>query len=194
MFDFFYEILQASEYAGIFFLIFVFPNEAVMPGVGFAAARGELSLPVAVAVGIAGTTVSSMTLFGIFRFIGRATSRKLLKNYGKLLGSTSEDIRKARRLFNRHAKAAVFVSRFLPGLRSAIGVVAGLSGMPPRTFLLYSVLGSAVDVSILAVLGYSAGTYYEELQAILGNFVAWSGAIVLAAALLVLLFIRRSRK
>jgi membrane protein DedA with SNARE-associated domain len=55
--------------------------------------------------------------------------------------------------FNRHARAAVFFGRWLPGLRVVAAWLAGTNAMPWRRFLLWNALGG---ISWAATVGTAA--------------------------------------
>lgn len=174
MHDFIYEVLLSSKYASVFGLMLLLPSEAVMPATGFAAAQGKLSLATALTAGVAGTVAGSVLIYVVCRLMRDAVVDTLVLKYGRPVGLTPKSVNKASRLFDRHAKTAVFVSRFVPGLRSAVCMSAGLGRMPFATFMTYLTLGSIVDSVLLAYLGYTAGSHYEELEMVMANIIAWS--------------------
>ena len=93
------------------------------------------------------------------------------------------------RFVKRRGALAVFVARFVPGLRFTAGPLAGALGLGAWPFLAGNVLGAAVYVPTMVslgwVLGYSFGDYVEPLRRIVGNVehgALW--AVVAAAAAL----------
>jgi membrane protein DedA with SNARE-associated domain len=62
----------------------------------------------------------------------------------------------------------VGVGRVIPTIRSLISVPAGLVHMRPRTFLIYSTLGTFLWTMGLAVAGYILGTRFAEIDRVLG--------------------------
>jgi membrane protein DedA with SNARE-associated domain len=60
-----------------------------------------------------------------------------------------------RRLVLRFAPVPL---RLVEGLRQAIGIIAGISGMPWRRFLAFNTLGAVLWVGVWAGLGFSPAT------------------------------------
>ena len=58
-------------------------------------------------------------------------------------------------------------------VRHLISIPAGFSGMPYGKFVLFTTLGSLVWVSILATLGYVAGSNQELLDTYFGE-IKWA--------------------
>lgn len=172
-----------NNYAGIFWLMFVFPSEAVMPAVGLAAARGEIAAAPAFAAAHGGTVLSSVVAYWLCRLIRQATTEKFIARYGKLFGVSPSNLERAGRWFSRHAHTTVFAGRFIPALRSASSIIAGLARMPFQMFLLVVLTGSALDNAILGWLGYTAGSNFDALERFMQAFVFWSIPLVVTAIL-----------
>jgi uncharacterized membrane protein YdjX (TVP38/TMEM64 family) len=71
---------------------------------------------------------------------------ELVRRYGRRAASrlvSDDELAHLEAVFARHGVAAVFVTRALPILMETVSVVAGLSGMSRRSFLLASVAGTA---------------------------------------------------
>ena len=86
----------------------------------------------------------------------------------------------------RRGAMAVFVARFVPGLRFMAGPLAGALGLGLWPFLAGNVLGAAVYVPIMVgggwALGYGFGDYVEPLRHIVGNVEHAMLWLVVAAA------------
>ena len=87
--------------------------------------------------------------------------------------------------FARHGSKAVLISRFLPGVRAAIPMVAGMSGMALARF--YAVDACAAGLFALAhiVFGMAIGASLTVLHAIAGRLVVLALIVALAVGLLV---------
>lgn len=55
----------------------------------------------------------------------------------------------SQRFVLKYGAWAVFVARFLPGLRLAAGPVAGISGMPALGFFIVNALGARLHVRVM---------------------------------------------
>ena len=79
--------------------------------------------------------------------------------------------------FDRHGSRAVFLARWLPGLRVVGSWLAGAHHMPWRTFLLWNALGGiawATSIGLAAyLLGHVAATIFRTFGLVgLGGVVA----------------------
>jgi uncharacterized membrane protein YdjX (TVP38/TMEM64 family) len=81
---------------------------------------------------------------------------ELVRKYGvtasrRIVGD--EDLEKMRRVMARHGAAAVLVTRALPVVMETMSVVAGLSQMSRKSFLLASLAGTAPVAVVYAYAG-----------------------------------------
>ena len=74
----------------------------------------------------------------------------------------------------RHGSATIFWARYIFGLRTIAGPVAGALGMEWRRFLLYNALGAVTWVTAIALMGYAFANQFDSL---LGYFEKASWAI-----------------
>jgi len=159
--------VEAVGYAGIAVLMLleillpVIQSEIVMTFAGFTARAGELSLPAAVAAGVAGSQAGSMALYAACRRLPEQRVRGFVADHGTWLGFTRDNLRSAEERFQRHDASAVLIGRLLPGLRAFIAVPAGLVGMRAWRFFAFNLFGTAFWVSVLAGLGYLLGSQYR---------------------------------
>lgn len=182
-------IVETLGYVGVALLMFLenvfppIPSELIMPAAGFAAARGELSLPGTIIAGTIGSVLGQFPLFYLGRALGEQRVRRLADRYGRWITLTGDDIDRASHWFRRHGPWAVLLGRMVPGIRSYISIPAGISRMNLATFTMYSALGIAVWSTGLAVAGYLLGRHYERVATSLGpaSYVVF-GVIVLAVA------------
>lgn len=85
---------------------------------------------------------------------------------------------------DRHRNRALFLTRFLPGLRLPAHIIVGAHGMPTGTYVRISLLSVAVYVPLIFMLAYSFGAEIDAaLSSIhrLGN-AAW-GVVAVAIVL-----------
>ncbi|MGH9615909.1 MAG: DedA family protein [Acidobacteriaceae bacterium] len=90
------------------------------------------------------------------------------------------DIVTARDQVRRHGPAKVFWARYIVGLRTIVGPVAGALEMEWKTFLLYNILGAATWVTAISLFGY---LFANEFQTLLGFFekASWTIGVVISA-------------
>jgi len=66
-------------------------------------------------------------------------------------------VTKAHEYFDRFGPRAIILARFVPIVRALVPMLAGISKMDRRTFLLYNLLGATIWVTSLVGIGYLLG-------------------------------------
>lgn len=141
---------------GLMFLessCFPFPSEVVMPPAGYLASKGEMSLPLVLAAGIAGSILGALFNY----WLAVKWGRPLLEKYGKYIFISKESLDKAEAFFAKHGHISTLTGRLLPVIRQYISLPAGLARMEMKQFIAYTTLGSGIWVVILTMLGYFFG-------------------------------------
>jgi uncharacterized membrane protein YdjX (TVP38/TMEM64 family) len=109
----------------------------VLSGAAFGAFWGGL-------LSLIGSVGGEWLGFELVRHYGRRAS-------GRIVGD--EEIDRLGRVFARHGAAAIAVTRALPVVMETMSVVAGLSTMTRRTFVVASLIGTAPIVFVYAWAG-----------------------------------------
>jgi membrane protein DedA with SNARE-associated domain len=162
--------LERSGYLGVMLLMFaenVFPpvpSELIMPFAGFAAARGDLQLPLVILSGSVGSVAGALFWYWIGRRLGLDRLKRWSERHGRWLTVSPRDVDSASEWFERHCGKAVFVGRLVPTVRTLVSVPAGVSAMPMGRFLLLSSLGTAAWSSLLATAGYLLRDRFEDVE------------------------------
>lgn len=149
--------IERVGYAGLAFLMALeaiiapIPSELIVPFSGFLISSGQFSwLGVLLA-----TTIGSLAGAYFLYALGRYGGRPLIARWGHWVLVKPEDVTKAEEFFAKHGGKAVFISKFVPIVRSYVALPAGLSRMPVGPFLLYSAAGSIIWNTFLIYLGYT---------------------------------------
>jgi membrane-associated protein len=61
--------------------------------------------------------------------------------------------------FERHGPKTIVLARFVPVVRTFAPVVAGVSQMKYRTFVIYNVVGGFIWAALVTTLGYYLGQF-----------------------------------
>lgn len=139
-------------------------SELVMPFAGFLAWNGSLSLPGVVAAGTLGSSFGSCAMYYLTRYVSHEELYIYADKHGKWLGVTSKTIKRTERWFDRHAKASVTLGRFLPGIRTAVSLIAGYRHMPLLPFVACTIVGTFLSVVLLTGLGYFISHQFNTVQ------------------------------
>ena len=131
---------------------FPVPGETALLGAAIdAGTKHDLNIGAVIIVAAAAAIVGRM----IGYVMGRELGYRLVLRYGNYVGLTEGRIKLAQYLFLRHGGKIIFVSQFVPVLRSFAGLLAGANVMPWRNFL----FANAISSSVWAV-GYGYGAYW----------------------------------
>lgn len=169
------------------------PSELIQPLAGFLVEQGRLELVPVILVGVAGTVLGCWFWYGVGLWIGEARLSALIRQRGHWLGLGEAELTAARQWFGRHGIGLVFWGRMVPGIRTIISVPAGLEAMPQLPFLLATLAGSLIWVTLLTLAGQALGTGYREVVAgaSLVGTVSKSLLLLLAVSVSALLIRRR---
>lgn len=146
-------------YTGIFLLmtmessILPIPSEIVVPPAGYLAQQGRMDMALVILSGTLGSLAGAYANYFTARYLGRP----LLLRYGRYVWITEEHFGRVESFFKRHGEFSTFIGRLLPVVRHLISLPAGLAGMNHLRFTTYTLLGSAIWVSVLAAIGYFIG-------------------------------------
>jgi membrane protein DedA with SNARE-associated domain len=116
---------------------------------------------------------------------GHYGGRPLLDRYQSVLRIPPARLQSGEALFVRYGAAAIFFARFIFGLRTFAGPLAGVLRMRWRTFVFFNFLGAALWVTVIASVGYLFGQHWRNLLRAMQRF----NIAVLIAAVAVLLFL-----
>ena len=80
--------------------------------------------------------------------IGHFGGRRLALRYGRYVLLTPERLDRATLFFDRHGGKVIVIARFVEGLRGFNGIIAGMTGMRWRRFLVFNAIGAALWVGV----------------------------------------------
>src|SRR3954471_8971313 len=125
--------------------------------------------------------------------IGRWGGRALLERHGRWLHLGADNLERAERWFDRHGRAAVFLGRLTPVVRSFISVAAGAFESPLGPYAVLTLAGSAIWCFAFAGAGWALGSRYDTIH---HAFTAIEVIVVVAAVIggAALLMRRRGRR
>lgn len=168
------------------------PGETVLLFAGFLAYRGEVHLWDAALIGIVAASTGDTLGYCLGRFAGKSFVEKYVRRFKFL----SRHYDRAEAQFRRHGHWAVFVGRFITGLRVFAGPLAGMFRMPFLRFLFFDFTGAVLWGSTVVAVGFIFGGSWDDLVAFVGKFHQAVLIVLGAAALagLIVYWARRRRK
>ncbi len=171
-------------YWGIVFLmtlestVFPIPSELVVAPAGYWVAQGKMNFFMVVLASTAGSLCGASINYLVSMWVGRP----FLQKYGKYFFVKPETLEKTERFFVKHGAISTFTGRLLPVIRHLISIPAGLARMNFSHFVFYTVIGSALWSTILAVFGYFIG---DNEAAIKQNIMPLTISVIAFVGLLV---------
>jgi membrane protein DedA with SNARE-associated domain len=165
------------------------PGDTITAFGAFLVGVGKLSF-----VGVyISTTVGSffgfLCLFWIGGFLGR---RFFIERDFRFL--RAKDIIKAEEWFGRYGYFLILFNRFMPGIRSAVALAAGISRFRTFPVMLFSLLSCAAWNLIWIFMGHTLGTHWETVESKMGDFlVRYNVTMILVIALVVLFFLFKKK-
>ena len=163
------------------------PGETMLLLASFLAySEHRLRLPYIILVGVCAATIGDNLGF----LLGHYGGKPLLERYRKV-PRVYRTIARGEGLIQRYGSFAIFIARFIAGMRIIAGPLASVLHMPWRKFVVFNFLGAAVWVTVISSVGYFFGRHWDELAQIMKGF---NLAVLLAAVLLAVFFWWRQRR
>jgi membrane protein DedA with SNARE-associated domain len=145
----------------------------------FLAARADANLYVTIAVIVGGMSAGSTLVYWVARRFGTAWMHRQLKRFGV---DTAE--RKLEALYGRYGLGALFLGRFIPGLRMLVPPVAGMLRVPFLPSIVLITLASIIWYGLIGALAFRVGSDWEVFRDAVEKLLARVG--ITAAAFLTL--------
>lgn len=168
-------------YAAVFALIAVetmgipVPGETALIGAALLAHDGQMSIVVLVALAAAAAIVGDNVGFAI----GRKGGRRLFARPGPFHGHRLKVLEHGEPFFARHGPKAVFLGRWVSGLRIASAWLAGMNRMEWPTFLFWNALGGIAWAASIGLGVYFLGHVAEDVISTAGPAAAVAGVLAL---------------
>ncbi len=172
-------------YAGIAIglMLEVIPSEIVLAYGGYMISQDKINFVGAVIAGMIGGTIAQLFLY----WIGLYGGRPFLEKYGKYLLINKKHLDVAEQWFKRYGTGVIFTARFIPIVRHAISIPAGIAGMSFFRFTLYTVLAMIPWSIFFLYLGMKLGSNWNQVKETAAPYV--NDAAIIAAALIVVYFL-----
>jgi membrane-associated protein len=162
------------------------PGETALITAGIVASRGHLPIEAVIAVAAAAAILGDNVGFAL----GRRLGRRVLTAPGPLLHHRRRVVAVGEPFFDRHGPKAVFLGRWVTGLRITAAWMAGVTRMSWPTFLFWNALGGIAWATSIGLLAYFVGHSAEKFIHLAGI----GGAVVVVLAGVALWFALRLRR
>jgi membrane-associated protein len=162
------------------------PAETALIGAALLAHRGHMDIATLTVLAAAAAILGDNVGFAIGRHFGR----RVFTHPGPLLTHRLKVLEHGEPFFARHGPKAVFLGRWVAGLRIASAWLAGMNQMRWRTFLFWNALGGVAWAASIALSIYFLGDLAEHAIEVVGPI----SAGIVVAALIAFWVYRRRRK
>ena len=170
-------------------MIEIIPSELVLAYGGFLITQGDLNFYGVVVAGIIGGTIAQVFLYWIGLFGGRP----FLEKYGKFLLLNSHHLDLSERWFTKYGSSVIFFARFIPVVRHAISIPAGIAKMSLARFTFFTVL-AIIPWSVLFIfVGEKLGQNWNQIKAVAAPYVDTASIVIVVGLILILVwkYVRR---
>ena len=186
----FFEILSQLGYLGIALGLMaeIIPSEVVLSYGGYLVSTGKIHFWGALIAGVAGGTIAQLFLY----WIGLYGGRPFLDKYGKFLLIKHSHLDASERWFQKYGTGVIFTARFVPIIRHAISIPAGISKMPLSTFSIYTIAAMIPWAVLFLLLGIELGDHWREIKEYAEPVII--PIILLAFASIIIYFLYKKRQ
>jgi membrane-associated protein len=137
--------LETGAFVGL-----VAPGETAVVLGGVVAAQGQVELAAMLVLVWLAAAAGDLASFAL----GRRLGRPFLVARGPRIGVTAPRLERVEAFFARHGAKAILVGRFVGIVRAVAPFLAGASGLRFRSFLPWSLLGTAAWAATFTLVGY----------------------------------------
>ncbi|SMF70980.1 membrane protein DedA, SNARE-associated domain [Paenibacillus uliginis N3/975] len=157
-----FDWIQSLGYFGIMLglMMEVIPSEIVLAYGGYLVSIGEINFFGAMLFGTVGGVVAQLFVY----WIGRYGGRPVLEKYGKYILIKKKHIDYSEEWFKKYGTGVIFTARFVPVVRHAISIPAGISKMNVWRFTLLTTLAVIPWTALFLYLGLLLGDQWEHID------------------------------
>jgi membrane protein DedA with SNARE-associated domain len=190
--DFVLTILVALTDLGYFgiaigLMIEIIPSEIVLGYGGYLISLGKISWVGAVLAGTIGGTLAQLFLY----WLGYYGGRPFLEKYGKYIFINKKQIDLSEQWFEKYGTGVIFTARFIPVVRHAISIPAGIAKMSAVKFTFFTVAAIIPWTILFLYLGTVLGQNWADIKEFAQPYVI--PAIIVALILGVVYFLVKRR-
>ncbi|WP_404355175.1 DedA family protein [Cytobacillus firmus] len=155
-------LLSQLGYVGIALglMVEVIPSEIVLSYGGFLVSTGNIHFIGALLAGIAGGTLAQLFLY----WLGAYGGRPVLDKYGKYLLIQKKHLDASEKWFEKYGTGVIFTARFIPVIRHAISIPAGIAKMPLSVFTVYTLAAMVPWTVLFLLLGMELGDHWRDIK------------------------------
>lgn len=161
----FISLISIYGVAGIIFaesgllIGFFLPGDSLLFTVGFLIHQGIINFDIHLTVLI--FFIAAALGDSVGYAFGRKVGRRLFERKDSVLFQ-KENLERAEAFYNRHGGKTIVIARFMPVIRTFAPIIAGISHMNYKKFLIFNLVGAFIWAVGVTYLGYYAGNWIEH--------------------------------
>lgn len=161
-------IIRTASYSGLFGIIFAetglllgffLPGDSLLITAGIVAAEGYVTLSLVMLVCMLAAMIGDSTGYWIGRRLGPLVFRRPENRF-----LDPRHIHRAKAYFDKFGAKTFILARFIPVVRTIAPTMAGVSHVPYKTFMMYSMLASVIWGCGLPLAGFLLGKSIPNLE------------------------------
>jgi len=161
-------LLKTFGYLGLFIIIFsetglligfLFPGDSLLFAAGVLAAANYFSLTTIIIVALSAAIIGEIVGYHIGRKYGPMVFKQKDSIFFK-----QEYLKRAEKFCKKHGGKTLILARFLPIVRTAVPVLAGVGKMDYKLFLFYNIIGAILWTVGLIGGGYVLGNIIPDVE------------------------------
>lgn len=133
----------------------VLPSHVMLLLLGTTVASGTVSLTLLIAATALGSTAGSWFWYRVGRRLGERRAEAFVTRFGRYLFFSTATFGRLTAAYRNNHLGVTFAGQLVPTVRIYLALPAGALGLPPRPFLLASLLGSLVWNALFLTVGYT---------------------------------------
>ena len=138
---------------------FILPGDSLLIPLGLLASQGHFNLLIlCVLTGVA-TIIGNQVGYAFGKSVGPALFNRENSRF-----FNREHLKKAHEFYETHGAQTLVIARFVPFARTFAPILAGISEMNYRIFMIYNVLGGILWTSGVMILGYTLGKVIPNID------------------------------
>lgn len=163
------EFLSSLGYLGIAIglMIEVIPSEIVLAYGGYMISQGKIGYVGAVIAGTIGGVLAQLFLY----WLGYYGGRPVVEKYGKYILIKKSHLEISEKWFKRYGTGVIFGARFIPVVRHAISIPAGLAKMSFWRFTILTTLAVIPWSIFFLYLGEKLGSNWAQVKDEAGPYI-----------------------
>jgi membrane-associated protein len=165
------------------------PEDLLLLTAGYLVFSDVFDWPAALAVCLLGVVLSDLMLYSAGRHLAWRSTRwpdsRLLSR---------QRLARATTLFHRVGDPIVLVARLVPGTRAMLFLAAGVRALPVWSFLRYDLLGAALWVPSMLLVGHASGSRIGDFEMVIAWVSRSAGWMMAVVSVLVLIWLSWGRE